>query len=489
MSTSSCNVSASALFIDQATFHELDSFLYGGPTSISWFVAGVQKSNWFSVVPISLRHNGTFDFGQDCVSASVNRSGDYVLNCWFRCTIPSLGYTTTAQTSTGDSVRWTRNLMHNLIKRVSITFNELTAHEMDNYWLDMNYMYRCPANKIQGYRAMIGDIASLTTALDSATVKNATTGQGYLHGGNFSVVLPFYFGEDSGVALPVAALPFNDIKINYEFRNIDDLLVFNGPSAGNNISALSAYNIVFNATAGGLSITQSTSISMGKAQTFATYAVTHNDERVKMGDAPRDFLMRQVQTVCGSDITGGQTEYVMDLRLSHSIIQYYFALRNKSVKGEWSNYTTGLNFGTIGGYTPVDQGTSKWWDPIAHSSLVYENTTRLDYDADFYNLIHPYLVNDGIPTPDASIGGLGTHVWSYALKPWDPLAASGSTNYSKLANVQLRHHLSNQAQFYSLPGSTLVTGATIPLKLHGVFVAQNWNVVRVANGSIGHPTL
>jgi hypothetical protein len=486
-------ISTAAAFIDMATFSELESFLYGGPHAVSWFVAGVQKANWFSIVPIQLRNNGTFDFGQESVSSTLNRSGDYVLNCWFRCQIPSIGYTNPGgqgSPPTGNSVRWTRNLMHNLIKRVSLTFNELTVEEFDNYWMDFNYMYRCPYNKLFGYRAMIGDIPSLIEPLNATTAHGNNAG--VLLGGYFTVILPFYFGEDSGIALPVGALPFNDTKINYEFRAIDDLLVFNGTSVLNTIAALSAYNVEFNASTGQTDYTVQSTMSFKYGYTYAHYAVIHNDERVKMGDAPRDILMRQVQTVCGNDVVAGATEYYNDLRLSHGIIQYYFAFRNKSVKGEWSNYTTNINYGlatTSYGVTPLSpQGYATWWDPIRSSVLVYENTNRLDFAADFYNLINPYLYNEAVPTPDSNVAGLGTHTWSYALKPWDPLSPSGSTNYSKLANVQIRHRLSNQAQYY-LSNTLLGNDINLPLKLHGVFSAQNWNIVRVANGSIGHPTL
>lgn len=82
------NVSASNVFIDLATFSEQEAFLYGGPSAISWFVASVQKANWFSIIPIQLRQTGSIDFGANNVSASVNRSGDYVLGTWFRAQIP-----------------------------------------------------------------------------------------------------------------------------------------------------------------------------------------------------------------------------------------------------------------------------------------------------------------------------------------------------------------------------------------------------------------
>jgi len=144
MSFSVCN--ASHLFIDLATFSEIEGFLYGGPDAVTWFVAAVQKANWMSFLPITLRHIGTIDFGQKNVSASVNRSGDYVLHLWFRTQIPQLELVQSfvqgqnAGIYSDSSIRWTRNLMHNLFEKVNISFNELVVQEFDNYWLDFNFL-------------------------------------------------------------------------------------------------------------------------------------------------------------------------------------------------------------------------------------------------------------------------------------------------------------------------------------------------------------
>ncbi len=483
------NVSTAACFIDIATFGEVDSFLYGGPHAISYFVAGVQKANWFSLIPIQLRCNGTFDFGQESVSSSVNRSGDYVLNAWFRAEIPGLVWKTNnfAATST---VRWTRNLMHNLIKRCSITFNELIVEEFDNYWLDFNAAYRIPSEKQLAYNNMIGNVATMITPL-SATAQLAAGGViagGALFGGFFSVVLPFWFGEDSGIALPVAALPFNDIKINYEFRPAEDLLVFQGATLPyQTVADLQPVWIAFDITQGTTIATAATSISFRHGFTHATYAVIHNDERTKMGDAPRDMIIRQIQSVCGFDVLPGSKEVCTDLRLSHPIVSFFFALRNKTLKGEWSNYTTNFDWGVPFGNAPQPQrqgtGLSDFWaDNIFRSELIYENTTRLCNDSDYFSLIHPFLWSDAV-SPDT-----GMHMYTYAIKPWDPVSPSGSTNYSKLANVQLRHQLSTRAQYF-LSNSLGGLPAGSPLKLHSVYVSINWNIGRVANGSFGHPTL
>lgn len=480
MSFSLCN--ASHLFIDLATFSEIEGFLYGGPDAITWFVAAVQKANWFSQLPIQLRMNGLADFGAKNVSASVNRSGDYVLNCWFRAQIPQLELVQDGNIFVDSSIRWTRYLMHNLIEKCFISFNELTVQEFGSHWLDFNFQFRKSGAKRIGYRNMIGDIASMTTPVPPGTPLGT--------GGYFSVPLPFWFGEDSGLALPVAALPFNDIKINYIFRRWEDLVVVypgtlatggpGGPNTGRAATTGDVY--VFGST------TQKPALI--DPSTNAHYAVVHNDERVKMGDAPRDMLIHQIQDTQNAPYKDISSRTTFDIRLSHSIVLFCFAAQNVSLLtwsaapgGEWSNYTTEFGYAGL--------------DPIAFATLVYENTCRLAQGSDYYSLIFPDLFSEA--TPDES----GYHLWSYGLLPWSPLKPSGSTNYSKLANVSLSHDMSPAAQ-----AAAGVNGAPVdqngnpivypdasgnevefPQKFRHVFVARNWNIARVANGSLGHPTL
>jgi major capsid protein len=503
------STSAASTFIDLATFSELESFTYGGPHAISLFVAGVQKANWFSMVPIVLRNIGSFDFGCSAVSSSLNRSGDYVLNVWFRCEIPSVAWSATfAPTPAAtDLVRWTRNLMHNLIRRTYITFNELTVEEFESFWMDAVYMFTIPASKRVGYKNMIGDIPSLISFLPGTATSATLDTNGAIQGGFFSVPLRYWFDADSGIALPIAALPFNDVKINYEFRNLADLLVFNTTTPGvDTVSALTFLWLQYSATTGETTFTINNTGMFRNACTHAHYAVVHNDERVKMGDAPRDQLIRQVQTICGPCIVNTCAEHYFDIRLSHSIITFFFALKNVTVHGEHSNYTTNYNYyGSTANFNGIFPyafaptiavqgipGSSNWYDPIEAMSLIYENTIRLADRVDFYALTHPYYFSDTVPDE------IGYHMWSYALKPWDPLGPSGSTNYSKLANVQVRLLLSARAQFYlnnALPATEIVDDEVTPitqqssLKLQSLFTAINWNVGRIANGSFGHPTL
>lgn len=469
----STTTAASTLFIDLATYSELEGFLYGGPYAVTLFVASVQKANWFSFLPISLRHvAGTPDFGQRNVAASVNRSGDYVLHTWFRAQIPRIGLALN-ENFVNAKVGWTRNLMHNLIEKANISFNELVVEEFDNYWLDVNTAFRLPANKRVGYNNMIGNVSTMVLQQGPGT----PVGDGSYR----TVPLPFWFAEDSGLALPVAALPFNDIKINYIFRRWQELVVVD-PGQGA-VEATVSDVVVYN-DAGAPT---NNAPSLIDPQTFAHYAVVHNDERVKMGDAPRDMLIRQVQEAQISPFKDVTSRSSFDLRLSHGIIHFFFLAVNVSLfqQGagkwgrEWSNYTTQSQYANPPAYGVLGA------DPLAFTQLLYENTPRLAMGTDYFALTHPYYLSEAIP--DES----GYHMYAYALKPWSPTCPSGSTNYSKLANVSIVHDASPAAiaaADAAAPIGVDADGAPTPLtigddvpfpqKWNHVLLAQNWNIAK-----------
>lgn len=518
------NASVQTAFIDLATFSELEAFLYGGCEACTYFVRGIKKSNWFSFLPACLRHvSGTPDFNRQ-FAASVNRAGDYVLSLWLRVRFPLLYIPERVWNPNfpnappaglvAPSLRWTRKLMHNLVSRVNISFNELMVQELDSHWLDFNSEFRLPESKRVGYNNMIGDVLQMTSWTTMVAGDTAALGTG----GYFDLILPFWFTEDSGVALPAAALPFNEIKINYELRGWESLLVLDpGLAAGGAAAAARTKNEVIMCTRNnnvGPGLTAGGIPSLGNdVETWAQYAIVHNDERVKIGKAPRDILIQQVQHANGYDgvafttSLGGQTS--SDVRFSHSIIALFWAAANNSIEGARSNYTTAPYFS--------NSHSGGGFDPISHTALVYESTNRVDMDSDFYSLVEPYICSTRVPDET------GYHYLSYSLHTWqyDPL---GSTNYSKLNNVSLSSDASRASTQAALgfgqndalggggdltvpiiptPSTAIpvgsnnyASGGTFPANGDGqvqtfqyIIRALNWNISRISGGSLGLPVL
>lgn len=458
-----CTSNVTSAFIDLATFDEIEKYLYGGPDATAYFVRETRKSTWFSQVPVVLsRASGSPAFGQEW-SVSISRAGDYLLHTWLRLQIPEvkLLYTGQGEAHENKRLRWTRNLMHNMIRECCITFNDLVAARFDNYHLDFWAAFTVPKSKRDGYNNMIGNVGSLTqpsNELGTATL---------------NLPLPFFYGRDSGVALPTAALPYNEMRINFSMRDWQDLLILDN-TAEQDLEQRLTINV-----GSGLTDHIAAAPVLGVAQVWANYAIVSNDERKRMACAPRDILIEQVQTAprqTYAPSTNAQPSY--DVRFSHAIKVLFFSVRNTTWKSEWSNYMTlspkiesqGAN---IVNFTPT--GST---DPILQTSLIYENTNRLaQMGSDYFSLVNPWFHAPSIPENS------GYHMYSYSLDFMclDPM---GSTNFGKLTNVSIVPEATEGAKVAAV-ASTTNAAQTYEF----IVTAVNNNVVRISGGALGFPVL
>lgn len=549
-------------FIDLATYDEQEKYTYGGSESIAYFVREVRKSTWFTQVPVVLsRSSGSAGFGQQW-SVSISRAGDYLLHTWLRVVLPSITAAVTNSTLGSGStnnvsvLRWTRNLMHNLIQDCSITFNDLVAARFDSYHLDFWSAFTVPAGKRNGYNVMIGNVNQLINPVAanplllvglgsagafgaSAQVPSATYGPQVLPSQVLNLPLPFFFTRDSGIALPTAALPYNEMRINFSFRNWTDLLirdVFLANATGSTAPLQPAFNnslglsqVPIGATGaqqfytpGGAWVSlpaASTDIAnnvtpdiSNACQVWANYAIVSNEERKKMACAPRDILIEQVQTAplqsfsnnntvnaspSPLGITNGtQINPQFDIRFSHAVKVLFWGARNRSNAASWSNYTTDPQF-PLGphqsGNVAVAPGNGLFGvvdftagsDPIDNTSLIYENTQRLqNMGSDYFSLVNPWYHSPVIPLET------GYHSYSYSLDYCniDPM---GSTNYGKLTNVSIVPFSSTaQNNSFYMSSNNLVAGtasliSAIPARYDFITTCVNNNIIRISGGALG----
>ena len=447
----SINQSVTPGFIDLATFDELEKYLYGGPDATTYFVALVKTSTWFTLIPTVLTKNmGQADFGQEW-AASISRAGDYLVHTWLRGNVPSVSVSSTL--AAGSTIRWTHNFAHNLIREAAVTFNDLVAARFDSYYLDFWAAFTVPASKQTGYNNMIGNTFNQYTAkptLDAFT---------------FNLPLPFFFARDTGVSLPTAALPYNEMRIQINTRDWTELLVLYPTTGTPPVTVLPGRA----PNSGEVTIAgSSNSPKIDYMNVWAEYAIVSNDERKRMGCAPRDILIEQVQTAPRVTFNlNKQSAASTDIRFSHAVKALLFAVRNTTVKSEWSNYTV-ENVGTSG---VITNGT----DPVSNASLLYENTQRLaGLPADYYSLVEPWYKAPTIPE------ATGYHMYSYSINMYD-INPMGSTNYGKLTNVTLDLASNN----INLPAGP----SNANNSYESVICAINHNVIRISGGALGFPVL
>ena len=541
-------------FIDLATYDEQEKYTYGGSESIAYFVREVRKSTWFTQVPVVLsKSSGQSGFGQQW-SVSISRAGDYLLHTWLRVVLPAVtAANTNSQTLQATNanisvLRWTRNLMHNLIQECSITFNDLVAARFDNFHLDFWSSFTVPSGKRNGYNVMIGNVNQLINPVaanplilvgkggvqTSTSALSANQNQ-VLPSQVLNLPLPFFFTRDSGIALPTAALPYNEMRINFSFRNWTDLLIkdtwvgaptYGAATAVPPLAASSSAGTALTAYPGCWVSNPATSNDIAgntpdisnSCQVWANYAIVSNEERKKMACAPRDILIEQVQTaplqsynnqntvsnaanVFMGVQNGTQITPQFDIRFSHAVKVLFWAARNKSNYAAWSNYTSDPQF-PLGphqsGNIAAEPGNPLFGvvdftagsDPVDNTSLIYENTQRLqNMGSDYFSLVNPWFHSPVIPLET------GYHSYSYSLDYYniDPM---GSTNYGKLTNVSIVPFSSaaqNNSWYFNATSQPNASGVAqvnaVATKYDFITTCVNNNIIRISGGALGFPVL
>ena len=487
-----CTSNVTSGFIDLATFDELEKYMYGGPDAIAYFVRETRKSTWFTQVPVVLsRASGNPNFDTEW-SVSISRAGDYLLSTWLRLTTPVITPSATFLANPNLRIRWTRNFMHNLIRECCITFNDLVAARFDNYHLDFWTAFTVPASKQTGYNNMIGNFGELNNPHGSLPSAGLTIPAFILN-----LPLPLFYTRDSGVALPTAALPYNDMRINFSFRDWRDLLIVDDLSGvGSGLTSDPAGGPAGPAGCYSRCATDSDvagTPGVTNVQVWANYAIVSNDERKRMACAPRDVLIEQVQSAPRQTFTPGTNPTPSyDIRFSHAIKVFFFAARNSTVRCQWSNYTAGQ---PVPFTSTMNFASLSMTDPILQTSIVYENTNRLSQmGSDYFSLVNPWYNAPVIPRET------GYHMYSYSLDfiCLDPM---GSTNYGKLTNVSISPEASQDAIATASGGLTLfhhTKGVVPPVEANGgdfvntwefVVTAVNNNIIRISGGALGFPVL
>lgn len=455
-------------FIDLATFDELDKYMYGGPCAISYFVMEVQKASWFTQIPTLLVKSGAADFGGEII-ATISRAGDYLLQSWIRLKIPEVRLK--GETPPG-CVRWTRHLMHNMFSEIKLTFNDLHAEIFDNYYLDFWSAFTVTRTKINGYYNMIGSTPDL---MDPLALHPGPTPPN-LPSKWLTLPLPFFFSRDTGVSLPTAALPYNEMRITFRVRHASELLVTD-PTVGPDRKDWTGSRAT---TDDDLASPLST-LKLTEVQIWANYALVSNAERTRMAKNPRDILIEQVQSAPIITWDPTLSQQTLDLRFSHAIKVIFFGARNRTTPTEWSNYSTAQPVNT---WTGIAWNPLRSDDPLSEVNISYENTSRLNMGSDFYTLTVPFY--NGPTIPEAT----GYHTYSYSLD-FANVQPMGSTDYGKLTNVSL----------LVKPSSTATASATTTAPFereNGWASAQSYsfvcvgissNVSRLSGGSWGFPVL
>nr|UZT29206.1 major capsid protein [Nucleocytoviricota sp.] len=210
-----------------------DVYLTGNPQITFWKVTYRRHTN-FALESIEQTFNGQADFGRR-VTCTISRNGDLAYSTYLQVTLPEIGQSL-GNSGTGPVfARWLDNPGLQLIHQVEVEIGGQRIDRQYGDWMHIWNQLTMSAEQERGYNKMIGNTTQLTYLTDptfanvdgpcdTASPVQVCTPRNALPESTLYIPLQFWFCRNPGLALPLIALQYHEVKINIDLRPIDECL-------------------------------------------------------------------------------------------------------------------------------------------------------------------------------------------------------------------------------------------------------------------------
>ena len=290
-----------------------DVFLTGTPEITFWKVSYRRHTN-FAMESIEQTFSGQADFGRR-VTCTISRNGDLCYRTYLQVTLPEINQAMGTRTdSTGVFARWLDFPGEQLIAQVEVEIGGQRIDRQYGDWMHIWNQLTMSAEQQRGYFQMIGNTTQLTYITDPSFAE--ISGPCASAGGPSQVCAPrkalpettlyipllFWFCRNPGLALPLIALQYHEVKINIDFRPIGECLWA--------VSKLDAVS-----SDGTVSVSTAYQQSLVAASLYIDYVFLDTDERRKMAQNPHEYLIEQLQFT--GDESVGSSSNKIKLNFNH----------------------------------------------------------------------------------------------------------------------------------------------------------------------------
>ena len=261
-----------------------DVYLTGNP-QITFFKVVYRRHTNFAMESIEQTFNGTGDFGRK-VQCPVVRNGDLITKMYLRATVSAGDASALASTSPYYNAQWawTTSLGHALIDTVEL---EIGGTRIDKHWGEWMTIWNELSRKLgqdPGFNRMIGNV-------DSLTVLNPTH-PAY----TMWVPIRFFFCKFDGLALPLIALQYHEVRINFEFRPIEQCVLLEQGSGRTGKGLASALGLKLN-----------------DCSLYVDYIYLDSEERKRFAQASHEYLIEALQFPGAESVTGQNSRFRLNL--------------------------------------------------------------------------------------------------------------------------------------------------------------------------------
>jgi hypothetical protein len=443
-----------------------DAYITGNPHITFWKVLYKRHTN-FAIEAMRVNFTGAPAYGQRVV-AVVNRNADLIWKTYVEVTLPETRSSKTGATYdvlwSGDSLR---RLGYILLNKIEV---EIGGQVIDRHYGEWLYLWE---NLTSSYDNSVKLDSMLGASLSGGTTAfNACNSRPNV----LYIPLQFWFNRNPGLALPLIALQYHEVRFNITLGAATDLV-----SKGQ-------WNTLSQA-AGNLPEPRDMAL-------YIDYVYLDVDERRRFAQDSHEYLIDQLQTGIPQTITAPQGR--LDLTLNHPVKELIWVFQNVD-RADCS----------LPGTRPVDPNTGlatdytqKFvYDDIAERCRIQLNgQDRFDERyGDYFWKVQPYQHHSGgafWPTRTAYVNTTAgadvdkvnfgfvnpVNVYSFAIQP-EEHQPSGTCNFSRIDTATLVYDTYGSSTTTSTGGDLVAPSKTTPFAFR--IYAVNYNIFRIMSGMGG----
>jgi hypothetical protein len=286
-----------------------DVYLSGNPQITFWKVTYRRHTN-FAMESIEQTFNGQADFGRR-VTCTISRNGDLAYRTYLQVTLPEINqqlnnnHPTASADNAGVYARWLDYPGEQLISQVEVEIGGQRIDRQFGEWMHLWNQLTLSKDQERGYYKMVGNTTQLTYITDpsfanvdgpcaSSAPSQVCAPRNALPETTLYVPLQFWYCRNPGLALPLIALQYHEVRINVDLRPIDECLwaVSSLDCTSGTSRVMSAYNQ-----------------SLVAASLYVDYVFLDTDERRRMAQNSHEYLIEQVQYP-GEDSVGSSSNKI-----------------------------------------------------------------------------------------------------------------------------------------------------------------------------------
>jgi hypothetical protein len=398
-----------------------DVYLTGNP-QITFFKVAYRRHTNFAIEAIEQTFNGSSSFGSR-VTCQVTRNGDLINRVYFTGTVTNTNTTNTTLTQPNNAIALVPYFGLKLLKTIEL---EIGGQRIDKHYSEWLYIWNelsLPVGKRDGYKLMVGGDKYNRSILLEAQ-------QSY----SLYVPLEFWFCRNVGLALPLIALQYHEVKINIEFESLS-AMVDTGLNMSDRILAKGSdgtTDLAANTKTDNSSLKGTTSnVTLTAASLWVDYIFLDTDERRRFAQLSHEYLIEQLQFTGADTVSGNSTNSMKAIRMNFNhpckeliwVVKPDPATSGLVANPYWNNFT--------------DRNTDNQYvlgrNPVTQAKIQLNGNDRFaERKGTYFSLVQPYQHHEYTPT----LYNNGINVYSFAIKPEDH-QPSGTLNMSRIDTAVL----------------------------------------------------